>query len=326
MRLSQHRKKIYGLCLISFIISFTYQGCGKKFQNMNFSSYGKLGDPQVDPPIDPPLPQPYGDPYNISEGTLASLYPADSTNISAGESLFTTNCSLCHNNTAKRDREYSVYRQVIGLNSTINPMKGIDLVSADVYKIYLYLTTTVDGVSTSMEQSQPLLGTRTYIASVLENIFISELGTLPEDDIIQNKITSLILNQPGAIGGACQKNDATTDDPTCKTKISETTGGSMLPASNAIRRGYVNRACDEILSIAQSVSNALEKIDLSTTSNLTTVNISSVYDLFTPGRPMPTAAQTALMNVANNPQLTTNTEKWRFVLYAVCRSIGVESL
>jgi len=67
MRLSQQRKKIYGLCLISFIISFTYQGCGKKFQNMNFSSYGKLGDPPVDPPIDLPLPPlTHGDPYDVS--------------------------------------------------------------------------------------------------------------------------------------------------------------------------------------------------------------------------------------------------------------------
>lgn len=267
------------------------------------------------------------DPYNVPEAILAADYPANADNIAAGESLFVTNCSICHNSTAKRDRSYSVYRSVIGPHSTKDEMKTIDLVSADVYKIYLYLTNAVGGgSSSSLEQSQPLIGTRTYVASIFRTIFVSNAGNLADDTTIKNKISSLILTQAGPMGGTCQKNDITATDSTCATKITETSQGPMLPNANSLRRGYITRACEETLSLDQSVTSALQKVGLTSNSDLNAANLALVFDLFNPGTPISTAVQTNLMKVVNSTSLASNLDKWRFILYGLCRSAGAEVL
>lgn len=259
--------------------------------------------------------------YNIPESELAIAYPATAANILAGKALAEANsCTGCHGE--KRDRTYSVYRHQIGSLSDYPSMKPIDLISADVYKIFLYLTNTITGGNTALEQSQPLVGTRTYVASYFRNIFVSNAGTLADDTTIKNKITSLILNQPGALGGACQKNDVTSTDMVCTNKYLETSGGQMLPQPSALRRGYATRTCGEVLSVNQAVTSALEKITLTTTAPLSSANIALVYDLFLTGKPMPASVATALNGIATSPDLTTNLEKWRFVLFAICSSAG----
>lgn len=267
------------------------------------------------------------DPYNVPESTLASMYPANAANIEEGSSLFSTNCAVCHNTTEKRDRLYSAYRSAIGSSSDISQMKTLNLVSADVYKIYLYLTnSTSASISSSLEQSQALLGTRTYVASIFSTIFISNAGNLGDDETIKNKIKVLILNQAGPMGGTCKKNDITSTDSTCATKITETLRGPMLPNANAIRRGYFTRACEEILSIDQSVTSALQKISLTSSSALSEDNFALVFELFNPGTPMSPTVQTNLTKVANSTSLTTNLDRWRFILYSLCRSASLEIL
>lgn len=264
-------------------------------------------------------------PYAVPENELAATYPANAANIAEGQSLFATNCATCHASTDKRDRLYSAYRNAIGSNSTVNQMKTLDLVSADVYKIYLYLNNTVNaGASTSLEQSQPLIGTRTYVASMFRVIFVSNAGNLADDTTIRNKITSLLLNQAGPMGGACQKNDITSTDSICATRIIETSQGAMLPSANALRRGYITRACEEILSMDQGVSSALQKVSLTSNSELNAANLALVFDLFNPGTPMAATVQTNLMKIANSASLTTNLDRWRYVLYGVCRAASSE--
>ena len=259
--------------------------------------------------------------YNIPEAELAALYPPTAANILAGKALAEANaCAKCHGE--KRDRTYSVYRDSIGKDSAPLAMQSINLISADVYKIFLYLTNTIDTGNSALEQSQPLIGTRTYVASYFTNIFVSNAGTLPDDTTIKNKITNLILNQPGAMGGACKKNDVTSTDMICKNKYLETSGGQMLPQPSALRRGYATRTCGEVLSINQAVTSALEKLSLTTAAPLNSVNIALVYDLFATGKPLPTSVATALEGVATSPDLTTNLEKWRFVMFAICSSAG----
>lgn len=264
------------------------------------------------------------DPYNVPESQLAAQFPPTNQNILAGKALAQTyNCSGCH--AEKFGRNYANLRQMIGVNSTEIQMKTLDLISEKVYKIYLYLNFDLTGVSTGVEQSQMLIGTRTYVASYFTNIFVSNAGTLTADTTIKNLIQTLLLRQPGALGGACQKNDETSTDDTCRVKISETNSGLMLPSTNAIRRGYVTRACEEILSINQGVINALEKAALTTASPVDAANVAKIWDVFTPGRPLPTAVSSKLVSIGGVTALTTGQERWRYVLYSVCRAAGMDT-
>lgn len=171
----------------------------------------------------------------------------------------------------------------------------------------------ITGETTSLGQSTALIGTRTYVASYFRNIFISNAENLTADTTIRNLIKNLLLNHPGALGGTCQANDAAASDPICKMNVIETSNGLMLPQSSALRRGYITRACEEILSMDQSINNALEKVALTNTSPLSAANIAKAYDLFLPGRPITAGIENALNGVATNSDLTSSVDRWRFV-------------
>lgn len=264
------------------------------------------------------------DPYNVPEAELKAKYPATNENILAGKALAQTyNCAHCHDEKFKRN--FTTLRQVIGSNSMVASMKSIDLVSADVYRIYLYLNFDLSGASSGVEQAQMLLGTRSYVASYFKNIFVSKAGNLPSDPTINNLIINLLLKQPGAMGGACQKHDITSVDDTCQAKIGETRDGSMLPSSNALRRGYISRACEEILSIDQGVINALEKAGLQVTLPVDRANVALLWDVFAPGRPIINDVITKLVSVGGVAALSTNLDRWRMVIFSICRSASTES-
>jgi cytochrome c5 len=263
--------------------------------------------------------------YTTPENELAGSYPATPTNLLAGQSLWEANCSMCHA-TEKRDRTYAILRAKVGPNSSVVEMRGLNMESEDLYKIYLYLNNVVSGVSSASEQSQVLVGTRSYVASFFRTIFVSNSGTLAADTTINAKITNLLLNQPGALGGTCQKNDETVTDPICRTKISETFNGDMLPNANALRRGYITRACEEILAIDQGVINALEKAGLAAASATDATNIAKAFGVFSIGRPLPASVSTKLQAVGASATLTAGVDRWRFILYAICRSAGVDTL
>jgi hypothetical protein len=204
-------------------------------------------------------------------------------------------------------------------------MKTIDLVSADVYRIYLYLNFSLNDSSSGLEQSQMLVGTRHYVASYFTNIFVSKAGNLPADASINNVIKGLLLKQPGALGGICQKNDVTSVDDTCQVKLLETTRGVMLPQANAIRRGYISRACEEILSIDQAVVSALEKANLNNTAPINRTNVEKIWDVFAIGRPISTGVADRLVSIGGVTTLVNNQDRWRMVIFSLCRSAIMDS-
>ena len=102
----------------------------------------------------------------------------------------------------------------------------------------------------------------------------------------------------------------------------------MLPVTNAARRGYMTRACDEVLSRSGAVSNALARAGLSSSSVADAASIKAIYQLFylndTPAQAVSDAILDVHQGAKNSP--LSNFDAWRYSLTAVCDSVGVDSL
>ncbi len=270
-------------------------------------------------------------PFTIPQTVLATRIPTTISNMLTGRDLWNANCVGCHT-IEKRNAAYSLMRLKVGAR-TCNPslavgptacqpaMTGISLTSEEVYKIFLYLNNALPSAGTLKEQSQVLIGSRTLVASAFTNLFVSDAGTAAADPTIRAKIAALILQQPGSFGGVCTRNDATPEDQTCMSQSGTTTSGELLSSPNVLRSGFIARTCEEVLSIDQSVSNLLQKAGLTTASPIDAANsIPKVFDLFLPGTVLPAAVTSSLLAISVDADLITPVDKWRYVIYAICRS------
>ncbi len=165
------------------------------------------------------------------------------------------------------------------------------------------------------------IGHADYMTSTMTTIFVNPTLATPSTNAIKNKIKSLVTLQIDSMGGPCSRYDDICPG-------GNRTSSSVVPLSNAIRKGYLIRACEEILSIDEAVMTALTQSSLAPTSAASDMNLSNALNLFFPGRAVsdnvlaPLKAQhQAALNFGQTPL-----DAWRFVFLSLCTSPMMEML
>ena len=172
----------------------------------------------------------------------------------------------------------------------------------------------------------PPVGTRHYITHKFQKIFLPSSATYDANDrAIELRIKNTLTSQVGALGGPCSRYDG---DCLGEAAMAVTLFAPMLPVTNAARRGYMTRACDEVLSNNKAVTNALTRAGLTTASAATAGTIRAIYQLFYLNYTPVGAVSDAVLAVHQRAIFLgfSTLDAWRYSLTAVCDSVGVDSL
>lgn len=263
--------------------------------------------------------------------------------VESGKVYYSEKCASCHNsidNSTKRNSTSKDIKAGIVSQSAMAFLKDISQNELDLISLALNVDIQ-NQIANYFENKfpenkknenfityvKPLIGTRTYLASTLESLFVAESEERnSEDNKILQVILNLILKQSGALGGPCQSRYEGSIECPGSAKLNNT--AEMLPLPNSLRKGYMLRSCEEILAKDRAIHNALEKSKIETTSTADPGKISQVFNLFYPGR-LPTSEVINELVNSHDIMLTKGQgplNAWRFTLLSLCKSSMLELL
>ena len=237
-----------------------------------------------------------------------------------GGTLYAAKCQGCHGTLDKSNR---IGTSVSALTAAIKniPIMGslANLSQAEIEAIV--------GVLAVTEASAPVSPGYSILNSRFE-LFLSENPADTPNTTIRNAYTNGIMKNSEFTGGICQPNQ---DPVGCKTTAARLTmglGAAVNPNLSSMRRGYITKTCEEILSLDIAVTNILAKRNLTVASDFSTANISTVFQIFAPGRTPPAGVISSLtsLGTAGKSLSGQSREGWRFVLNTICTSTVADLL
>jgi hypothetical protein len=242
-----------------------------------------------------------------------------------GAALYTQNCALCHGALASSVKKGKTAAQITGAIATIPMMAGLStLTAAQIQAISTALGMSTTPSNSGVSEYDLTLGGRTYMNSLLRQVFVASSGATTDDINISNILSTLILSQPVAMGGPCTVHDE--DCPSAQAATAPL--ANSLPTGNTMRKGYTTRACEQVLEIDKSVRNVLAKAGLSETSTANNASYQALFTAFHPGVSPSTEVLNALNNVATDAKNRSfsNLDMWRFVVLPICLSSTLDIL
>jgi hypothetical protein len=244
-----------------------------------------------------------------------------------GASLYTANCAGCHgalSSSTKRGRSAQQIQDAINTISSMNSLKF--LTAAEVDAISKALAVTTDAPKLEVSAYTPTIGTRFHMESALTSIFVASSSPTTDDTNIQTRIRNLVGNKAGAIGGACSRYDSCAGN---ESQHETNVQAQSLPQSQAMRKGYIVRACEEVLSLNdKAVVNALSRAGLTTASAVNATNVNRMFEVFYPGKIPTSEVTTALVGIGMDAASRSYTavDQWRLTILPLCSSAQLDLL
>ena len=259
-------------------------------------------------PSPTPGPSPVSTPDGGGELNGASLYAS-------------TKCANCHGPLETSNQRGATTSQILAaINGKVPAMVGLKyLTAAEVAAIAQAL-----GAPTPVAAISP--GFRYLIDRF--DVFKTIAGDTKQDRTVDNLVKRTILSGMEFMGGTCSKYQ---DPELCAIKYTDyytRAGAEENPSVSSIRRGYITRLCEELVSNADLLKTALSRRGLTEASPFTDANVTSVFQAFVPGRQPSTAVLTALKNLGSSAQARANSPLmgWQFVFHSVCISSAADLL
>ena len=274
-----------------------------------------VGAVKTDPGGSTPTPTPTSTPTPSS-----TPMPTDPGGVS-GASLYAKNCLACHgalDSSAKRGASAALIMAAI--NGKVAEMAGLkNLTSEEVEAISQAL-----GAPTAVAAISP--GFR-YLMDRFE-VFKTEAGTAKADATVDNLLKRTITSGMEFMGGTCSKYQ---DPELCNIKYTDyyiRTGAEENPSVSSIRRGYITRACEEIVSTGDLLKTALARRGLTEMSAFTDANLASAFQAFVPGRKPTPEVLAALRGLGSSAQVKGKSPLigWQFVFHSICISSAADLL
>jgi hypothetical protein len=245
---------------------------------------------------------------------------------SIGEGLYQTKCSSCHGaleSSAKIGRTFAQIKSAIQSGS-IPAMNGASLqalTDEEIQAIADALDKSIpQGSSNGLKYNQ-IIGGRAYLASKFTEIFNSS-----SNSTITNKINTF-KNKPGFLGGKCPHLELCSGTRGDQQQPDADAG--IHPLASVTRRGFITKACQEILSVNTAVINALSKAGLASSSPGNEANMQLLFSTMNPTTVYESAASTGLITLHNqaiSDHGFTNFRAWRMVIYTICISPTFEAI
>lgn len=165
------------------------------------------------------------------------------------------------------------------------------------------------------------IGHAGYMASAMTLMFVNPSSSSSAATNIKTRINTLVTAQIPSMGGPCNRYEGNCPG-------GDRSSAPMVTVSNAIRKGYLVRACEEILSIDEAVITALSNASLGPAAPASDASLLAITNLFFPGREISNnilidlkAQHQAALNLGQ-----TSTDAWRFVFVSLCTSPLLEML
>lgn len=168
----------------------------------------------------------------------------------------------------------------------------------------------------------PVLAHRKYIASLMVDVFTTDSMSGVNKDFVSSTVSSWISTQPAVYGYPCNM----------KENAGECNGTILSPmhsGTNTLRAAYKSQACQTILSKNVYVNAVISKVSTLGAAP-TATSIEALYELFYRGDDAdPVLVQGLLSSdraiLAQNMQAS-STDRWRYLILALCESPGWEQL
>ncbi len=259
-----------------------------------------------------------------------------------GAALYTASCAACHGPLATSTRLGVTATQIQMAIASIMQMQTLQgkLSVADIAAIAAALQAAAPpppSMTDAPAQVHLTVGHADFLTSQFTAMFVSSANTTG-DQAVAAKISALVSGQVASIGGSCLRYDpscpgeGTTDGDEYRTNVyfdnHDQSAIAFDPISNAMRKGYLVRACRELLDIDTSVTNALAKASLTTASPGNAASMAALYGQFFPGSIIPPDVSTGLTSgfTAAQSSGATSLDSWRFLLLTLCTADEMETL
>lgn len=184
----------------------------------------------------------------------------------------------------------------------------------------------VGGTRDDSFEYMPTIGTRFYVQSLLNDVFVPDENPTAADTANLTSINNLVGNNVEAFGQSCSRYD------TCKSReanIETLMSASMNSSGDPIRFGYQTRVCEEVLSNSdRALIVALGKISLNIDSPRNSQNVTALLNHFLKSKPLPQTVVANLVQVGTAAQSMgmNPSDQWRFIMLAICRSTAFGGL
>lgn len=191
--------------------------------------------------------------------------------------------------------------------------------------------TSGGGVNPQSQSEDPkLLGSRMYVRSVFEEIF-STPATNPQLQVILDKYLtaaddlgisgSASFEYMSLFGGPCDVYDEAGAGKGCNNSRSNLFNPVFAPSTPG-RESVRMKTCTEITQNNTLVDAALAKAGLSSSSEYNDANFKKVFALFYPGIDPLNNVLTSFkdLNTVMNNASETSLNRWRMILFTICRS------
>ncbi len=202
-------------------------------------------------------------------------------------------------------------------------------------------------------QKSSVMVNRKFLAQKLWNIFfLPGLERPPISEALKKiyriafqESIFIILSHPNEFGGPCSRYRAETysssdiktnpfiDIPLdldfvdgCPKNYDERSPAPFLVSNTLFREAYYEQVCKRLTFPPATekpnsvwIANALNAADLNPTSQISSNSISKAYDLFFPGMPISKKTLDSLRAVSLEKDGGSNVERWRLIIYGLCR-------
>ena len=154
----------------------------------------------------------------------------------------------------------------------------------------------------------------------LTSIFYNSTSPNSTDSLIRRRIHNNTRSNRVTFGGTCSPHD-----PGCSLSGAKAEFQSL---SSAPRKGYLTKACSEVLRYDQAVENALRNSGLSASAAISASNLDHMFRKFNGARSPASEDVTALEGLRDDlsRQGLGLVKQWKFILFTLCTSHGVETL
>lgn len=252
---------------------------------------------------------------------------------SEGETLYAINCASCHGALATSQKRGATIQQVTAALSSIPQMSQLVLSQDQLEAIVIALNTPVAQPDDTPVVGDAIIniGTAPYVVSVLKDIFLppDPATYTAQDTTVWTHISEGVLGE--RLNGTFISGRAvyfSRRRQRFDTKFQgEELNNLLRPVPDTIRSGLLNRVCDLVTDQDRAVTNALGKVNLSTSDAVTPARVKSVYEqLFAPGKTLPQYMAETISTFPSNAPNFTSTDNWRFVLNYFCTSSVTEGI
>lgn len=204
-----------------------------------------------------------------------------------------------------------------------NCAQPFELASTGTLDSSLSMSSEHPGATIAQATSQaPLLANRIYISSLMADVFTTDSMSGDDRNFLNSTLNSWITTQPAVYGYPCNT----------KANAGECNGTVLVPmnsGTNTLRAAYKSQACQTILSRDVYVNAVVSKVSTMGAAP-TATSIASLYELFYRGDDAdPNLVQGLISSdrgiLSQNMKVST-TDRWRYLILALCESPGWEQL